>query len=107
MKFSSQSIKEQAAEVLSQKYNIVAMVIFCISRFVCTLMLKYVNPGQLLKVLAIAASLCVLGVIFLQNIYGMYCLVGVSGRVLYGMIYPETGLLFFICEINLSFMQGN
>lgn len=41
-------------------------------------MLKYVNPGQLLKVLAIAASLCVLGVIFLQNIYGMYCLVGVS-----------------------------
>ena len=63
---------------MSQKYNIVAMVIFCISRFVCTLMLKYVNPGQLLKVLAIAASLCVLGVIFLQNIYGMYCLVGVS-----------------------------
>jgi len=27
--------------------------------------------------------------------------------VLYGMIYPETGLLFFICEINLLFMQGN
>ena len=76
--FMAQGMEEQAAEVLSQKYNIVAMVIFCISRFVCTLMLKYVNPGQLLKVLAIAASLCVLGVIFLQNIYGMYCLVGVS-----------------------------
>ena len=76
--FMSQGMEEQAAEVLSQKYNIIAMVIFCISRFVCTLMLKYVNPGQLLKVLAIAASLCVLGVIFLQNIYGIYCLVGVS-----------------------------
>lgn len=76
--FMAQGMEEQAAEVLSQKYNIVAMVIFCISRFVCTLMLKYINPGQLLKVLAIAASLCVLGVIFLQNIYGMYCLVGVS-----------------------------
>lgn len=76
--FMAQGMEEQAAEVLSQKYNIVAMVIFCISRFVCTLMLKYVNPGQLLKVLAIAASLCVLGVFFLQNIYGMYCLVGVS-----------------------------
>ena len=59
--FMAQGMEEQAAEVLSQKYNIVAMVIFCISRFVCTLMLKYV-----------------LGVIFLQNIYGMYCLVGVS-----------------------------
>ena len=76
--FMAQGMEEQAAEVLSQKYNIVAMVIFCISRFVCTLMLKYINPGQLLKVLAIAASLCVLGVIFLQNIYGMYCLVGIS-----------------------------
>ena len=76
--FMAQGMEERAAEVLSQKYNIVAMVIFCISRFVCTLMLKYINPGQLLKVLAIAASLCVLGVILLQNIYGMYCLVGIS-----------------------------
>lgn len=38
--FMAQGMEEQAAEVLSQKYNIVAMVIFCISRFVCTLMLE-------------------------------------------------------------------
>ena len=43
---------EKEAQVLSQQYNIVAMVLFCSSRFVCTLLLKYVNPGALLMVLA-------------------------------------------------------
>lgn len=69
---------EQAAEVLSQKYNIVAMVIFCCSRFICTFLLRFVNTGRLLMLLAIVGGLLVVGVIFLQNIYGLYCLVGVS-----------------------------
>ena len=69
---------EKAAEVLSQQYNIVAMVIFCCSRFICTFILRYLSPGLLLKVLAIAACLFTLGVIGFQNIWGMYCLVAVS-----------------------------
>ena len=69
---------EQAAEVLSQKYNIVAMVIFCCSRFICTFLLRYINTGRLLMLLAIVGGALVVGVIFLQNIYGLYCLVGVS-----------------------------
>lgn len=76
--FMSQGMEEKAAEVLSQKYNIVAMVIFCISRFVCTFILRYLNPGLLLKLLAVAACGFTIGVIFLQNVWGMYCLVGVS-----------------------------
>lgn len=76
--FMSQGMEEQAAEVLSQKYNIIAMVIFCFSRFICTFILRYLNPGQLLKILAIVACLFTIGVIFLQNIWGMYCLVGIS-----------------------------
>lgn len=76
--FMSQGMEEIDAEVLSQKYNIVAMVIFCVSRFICTFMLRYVKPGRLLMTLAIAAALLTCGVIFFQNIYGMYCLVGVS-----------------------------
>lgn len=76
--FMSQGMEEIDAEVLSQKYNIIAMVIFCVSRFICTFMLRYVKPGRLLMTLAIAAALLTCGVIFFQNIYGMYCLVGVS-----------------------------
>ena len=69
---------EQAAEVASQQYNILAMIIFCCSRFICTFLLRYVNTGRLLMVLAIVGGLLVVGVIGLQNIYGLYCLVGVS-----------------------------
>lgn len=69
---------EQAAEVTSQQYNILAMIIFCCSRFICTFLLRYVNTGRLLMVLAIVGGLLVVGVIGLQNIYGLYCLVGVS-----------------------------
>ena len=72
-------MEEQAAEVLSQKYNIVAMIIFCVSRFICTFILRYVKPGKLLMVLAVVALILTGGVIFcVESIWGMYCLVGVS-----------------------------
>jgi len=62
----------------AQLYNIVAMSIFLISRFVCTFLLKYITPGKLLRYLSIGAIALCMGVIFLQNITGLYCLVGVS-----------------------------
>lgn len=69
---------EKSAEVLSQQYNIIAMVIFCISRFICTFILKYLNAGKLLAVLAVMGGLFTAGAIFLQNIWGLYSLVAVS-----------------------------
>ena len=74
----AEGMQEQLAEVTSQKYNIAAMVIFCCSRFICTFILRYLNAGQLLMILAIAGGILICGVIGLQNIYGLYCLVGVS-----------------------------
>lgn len=77
--FMNQGMAEIDAEVLSQQYNIIAMVIFCCSRFVCTFILRYLNAGQLLMILAILGGFLTVGVIALQNIYGLYCLVAVSG----------------------------
>lgn len=76
--FMAMGMEEQSAEVLSQKYNIFAMAIFCTSRFICTFLLRYLNPGLLLRTLAVAAAMFTVGVMFFQNIWGMYCLVGVS-----------------------------
>lgn len=76
--FMTEGMDEKSAEMLSQQYNMVAMVIFCISRFVCTFILRYLNPGRLLMILAIAGGCFTLGTIFLENIGGMYCLVGIS-----------------------------
>lgn len=77
--FTSNGMDEKAAEVLSQQYNIIAMIIFCCSRFICTFILKYVKPGVLLAILAIAACCFTCGVILLQNIWGLYSLVAISG----------------------------
>lgn len=76
--FMESGMGEKAAEVLSQEYNILAMIIFCCSRFICTFILRYLSPGLLLKILAIAACAFIAGVIGLRSVWGMYCLVGVS-----------------------------
>ncbi len=77
--FMEQGMDEKSAEVLSQRYNIAAMVIFCASRFVCTFLLRYLNAGRLLTVLAVGAAVFTVGAIALQDILGLYCLVAISG----------------------------
>lgn len=62
----------------AQQYNIVAMVTFLLSRFVCTFLLKFVNPGLLLGILSIVAMVLIYFVVTLQNMSGLYCLVAVS-----------------------------
>ena len=76
--FMSEGLGEKEAEVLSQQYNIIAMAIFCISRFICTFFLKYISPGRLLSILALVACCLTLGVIFIDGRTGLYCLVAVS-----------------------------
>jgi len=76
--FMEQGMREQDAEVLAQQHNIVAMAIFVTSRFICTFLLKYIQPGKLLMYLAIGGAALVLGVIFIDGVAGLYCLVGVS-----------------------------
>ena len=77
--FMGEGLSEIDAEVLSQKYNIAAMIIFCCSRFICTFMMKYVRAERLLSLLSIIASVLVLCVIFIGGRAGLYCLVAVSG----------------------------
>ena len=76
--FMSQGMGEQEAEVLSQQYNIVAMAIFIVSRFISTFLMRYVRPGRLLMFFAIGGFASIAGVILSQGIMGMYCLVATS-----------------------------
>ena len=62
----------------AQNYNIVAMVVFVSSRFICTFLLKYFSPGGLLMTLAIGGFLLIGGTIFIGGMTGLYCLMGVS-----------------------------
>jgi FHS family L-fucose permease-like MFS transporter len=76
--FMEEGMGELEAEVLAQQHNIVAMAIFVTSRFICTFLLKYIKPGKLLMFLAIGGGLLILGVIFIDGVAGLYCLVAVS-----------------------------
>ena len=95
--FTSQGMDEKSAEVLSQGYNIAAMILFCCSRFVCTYLLRFINPGKLLATLAVAAAIFTTGAIVLQNIYGLYSLVAISACMslmfptIYGIALKGTG----------------
>ncbi|MCC5025513.1 MAG: L-fucose:H+ symporter permease [Candidatus Synoicihabitans palmerolidicus] len=63
----------------AQNYNIAAMVRFLSSRFSCTLILRIVQPGRLLMLLALGGLGLTCGAIVLQGMPGLYCLIGVSG----------------------------
>ena len=71
----------------AQQYNIVAMVLFLSSRFICTFFLKYVSPGLLLGVLAVGGMCLTLGAIFIQGMTGLYCLIGVSACM--SLMFPS------------------
>ncbi len=95
--FVQLGMTEQAAEAKSQMLNIYAMVIFCLSRFVCTALLKFINAGKLLMILATGGMLFTAGTILLDGVIGVYALVGISACMslmfptIYGIALTGTG----------------
>ena len=82
----AEGMDEQTAEVLSQKYNIAAMILFVTCRFLCTWLMKFLKPSKLLTIFAIGGMIATAGVIFFQDRLGLYCLVAVSG--LMSLMFP-------------------
>ena len=62
----------------AQMYNIIAMSLFLCSRFISTLLMKFVNSRSLLAFFGCGAALCTLGAILIVGMPGLYCLVGIS-----------------------------
>lgn len=62
----------------AQNYNILAMCLFLIGRFVSTFLMKYMDGRKLLTIFGICAALCSLGAIFVVGKVGLYCLVCIS-----------------------------
>lgn len=81
----------------AQNFNIAAMGIFLVSRFICTFLLKFLTPSKLLMQLAAVAAVLMLCTIFLQNFAGLICLVAISGCMslmfptIYGIALDGTG----------------
>ena len=77
--FMAEGMEEQAAEVLSQRFNIYAMLFFICSRFIATWLMRWISPARLLTIFGILAMVFTTGVILFHDRTGVYCLVCVSG----------------------------
>ena len=95
--FMAEGMEEQAAEILSQRLNIIAMVLFCCSRFICTSLMKKFRPASMLAVFAAAAIVLSLVVMFVGGRVGVYSLVAVSACMslmfptIYGLALKDVG----------------
>lgn len=66
------------SKATAQHYNIVAMVLFLIGRFLNTLLLRYFKSSSLLEFFGVLGAILLVGTINFENIYGLYCLVATS-----------------------------
>ena len=95
--FMAEGIAEQEAEVMSQQLNIVAMALFCCSRFICTALMKHFRPAAMLAAFASVATVLTLVVMFAGGRAGLYSLVAVSACMslmfptIYGIALRNTG----------------
>ena len=66
-------------EQASATYYILSLILFVAARFVCTWLMKFFRPRNLLTFLGVLAVLCCLGTVYGQGRFGVYALMGISG----------------------------
>ncbi len=59
-------------------YQFVAFIMFTLGRIVGIAMLRVMSPGKLLMFFAILGGAFVAGAMFIESVYGLYCVVGIS-----------------------------
>ena len=95
--FMAEGIAEQTSEIMSQRLNIIAMLLFCGSRFICTWLLKWFKPANMLAIFASIAILLTIIVITIGGRIGIYSLVAVSACMslmfptIYGLALKDVG----------------
>ena len=72
---------------VAQNWNIASMILFLSSRFVCTWLLRIINPGKLLMIFALGGLGFVCGAILMPGYPGLICLVCVSGCM--SLMFPS------------------
>jgi FHS family L-fucose permease-like MFS transporter len=66
-------------EARASSYYLAALILFTASRFICTWLMRFLTPGRLLSLLALAAMALTFTVIFGGGYLGVFALVGISG----------------------------
>lgn len=86
-----------------QMFNMVAMVIFVSSRFICTFLLKFFSPGGLLLSLSIGGLLLILGTIFIPAVLKRG---PSSSSILTSIARQRVWLLSWLAMLRVSIMES-
>ena len=69
----------ETPESYAAQFYIASLLLFFVSRFVCTWVMRFITPASLLTILAILATVLMACSILVGGIFGVYSLVAVSG----------------------------
>lgn len=69
----------KTAEQMAATYYTASLILFTASRFVCTWLMRFIKPGNLLAILSSLAIVLSLIVIYVGGAVGVYALIGLSG----------------------------
>ncbi len=79
----------RTAEQAGATYYILSLILFVIGRFVCTGLMRFLKPRNILTTLALLAAICCLVAIYGHGAPGVYGLMGISGcmSIMFPTIY--------------------
>lgn len=84
-------------EADSARYYLIAIVSFIICRWICTALMKYIDPAIMMSVFAVGGIATSLGTIYLPTNQSVWCLVAISGCMslmfptIYGIALKDLG----------------
>ena len=83
----------RTAEQAAATYYIMSLILFVVARFICTALMKYFKPRNILSVLAVCAVIFSIITIYAEGRFGVYSLMGISGcmSLMFPTIY-STGI---------------
>lgn len=90
-------INKGVDESVASNYYLMAIILFIVSRCVCTIIMKYIEPAKIMAIFAISGILFSIGTIYLPINQSIWCLVLISGSMslmfptIYGIALKDLG----------------
>lgn len=84
-------------EATASGYYLIAIISFIVCRWICTALMKYIDPAIMMAVFAVGGILCSLGTIYLPINQSVWCLVAISACMslmfptIYGIALKDLG----------------
>ena len=69
----------QTAEQAGATFYVLSQILFISGRFICTGLMRFIRPRTLLIILSATAALCMVVVVFVPNVVGVYALILSNG----------------------------